>query len=85
MNLVGKTMLERGWLQNHNPFEDHFSQLSCITNGVVAEENVNSHMAKEIGSDLVESMVDKSCSELHFKRKNKVKPLASANKAAKVA
>ena len=65
-------------LQTYSPFSDD-SPLRNIVTGVAAREDVNIHDIESIGQRLVEEVKGQSVFSYSFKRRRKVKTLASAS------
>lgn len=71
------------WFKMHNPFS-HSSLLSSLSSGLVADSTVNSDDALQIGITAMKNMSGHLFSDVHLKRKDAVKPLASVTKSITV-
>jgi len=61
---------------HRDPFKSD-QGLCSLSSGVIADTSVNVDSAKQIGSQIVASMCDKSVSEFKFSKKNQVNTLTS--------
>lgn len=50
-----------------------------ISTGIVSTENINCHLASEIGAKMLRNMVGSNYDSVKFKRKDKVLPLATVS------
>ena len=64
------------YLSQRSPFSSDKS-LRSIATGVVGEKGVNCDKAKEVGEEILKSMVGKEVDEYSFKKKNQVSTLSS--------
>lgn len=71
------------WLQQHLPFPENPSLYSLST-GVVADERVTCHKAKELGVKSMNSIVGGDFGNVKFKRSDRVQPLAVMRSAIKI-
>lgn len=68
------------WLEEHNPFSKTH-ELSSLSTGIVADENVNCDKAFEVGTLALNEIEKKTFNEIHLKRKLAVKSLASVTRS----
>lgn len=71
------------WLQQHLPFP-HNPSLYSLSTGVVADDRVTCHKAKELGVKALNNIVGADFGSVKFKRNDRVKPLAVMNNAIQV-
>jgi len=71
------------WLEEHNPFSKT-PELSSLSTGIVADQNVNCDESFEIGVLALKEIEGKIFSEIHLKRKLAVKSLASITKSVTI-
>lgn len=64
------------WFDDHNPFPTD-SQIMSISSGIIGTENINCHLASEIGTKLLNNLVGTNYDSVKFKRKDKVSPLSA--------
>ncbi|KAJ8678150.1 hypothetical protein QAD02_013937 [Eretmocerus hayati] len=72
------------WLDNHNPFQPRNS-LTSLSTGVIANANVNGHLAIKEGIKAMATMVGKTLDNITLSTANKVKPLSDAKELLHVA
>lgn len=65
------------WFESHTPFPWNEKLLS-ISSGIVGGPEVNCHMVREIGTNGVKEITGKTFGNVTFKRKDKVRTLATA-------
>lgn len=71
------------WFNRHPPFPVT-DRLVSIHSGIVGGPNINCHLAQELGSEGVKQVVGNTFGKVTFKRKDKVKTLASVTASVKV-
>ncbi|GBM95649.1 hypothetical protein AVEN_78793-1 [Araneus ventricosus] len=71
------------WLSEHNPFPK-IDVIRSIDLGIVGGNEVNCHLSKEIGRDIISKMMGEKFENVKFKRKGKVVTLASINSFVKI-
>ncbi|KAK6186089.1 hypothetical protein SNE40_008194 [Patella caerulea] len=59
------------FLEARNPFEK-INMLRNIETGVTAKDNVNVHLAKTVGEEIIENIKDQSVMDLSFRKKKQV-------------
>lgn len=79
-----KDLLEMmAWLHSHNPFKTSSNLLVSIATGLVGDDSVNCDEAQDRGVAAMKSIVGQRFSDVHLRRKDKVRSLASVAKTIK--
>jgi hypothetical protein len=72
------------WLQDHSPFTPQTSELKSLSTGVIASDKVNCYLAEDKGEIILKSKLGMDFKNLHFKRIDKILPLAADFRAIKI-
>lgn len=67
------------WFSSHDPFPE-INKILSIASGVVGNDNINCHKAREVGIASMSKMTGQTFNNIKLKRSEKVLPLLAASK-----
>lgn len=73
----------REWISSHDPFPV-LNKIMSIANGVVGDDKINCHNAREVGIASMSKMMGQTFYNIKLKRADKLLPLLSMNSTMKI-
>lgn len=71
------------WLETHDPFSSTTKVVVSVGSGVIGNESINCHLAKEVGSNRLKLLVGHQFKDIKLKRCDNIRPLSSVNSSIK--